>query len=162
MGSFLFPADFNQFHGVPEHLQCPLSQKQPPPPQIHLNIPTKIHHSMDFIIGFHNVDNWLQFSRGWVPFLFVPFLLWSTLTRLGFLGVCLKDHHVPVKTCNDLFALKSDAYVITSDHRLELDPEVPVPPFVEIEGHGRLHCCTLCLGMQPIGPWASFAMHQHK
>eukprot|EP00667_Euglena_gracilis_P012581 EG_transcript_12921 len=45
-----------------------------------------------------------------------------------------RTRFAPVKTCNDLFALKSDAYVITSDHRLELDPEVPVPPFVDLDG----------------------------
>jgi len=37
----------------------------------------------------------------------------------------------PVKTCNDLFTLRSDAYTITKDHRVEL--AVATPPVVKLD-----------------------------
>ncbi len=42
----------------------------------------------------------------------------------------------PVKTTSDLFALRSDAYDLTDDWRLVLNPErAGVPPTVELDGH---------------------------
>lgn len=44
-----------------------------------------------------------------------------------------RTRFAPVKTCNDLVALKSDAYIVTPDFRLQLDPSVPVPPVVDMD-----------------------------
>ena len=52
----------------------------------------------------------------------------------GSIAICVdRTRFAPVKTCNDLFALKSDAYIVTEDHRLELAPDVPVPPVVNLD-----------------------------
>jgi UTP--glucose-1-phosphate uridylyltransferase len=39
----------------------------------------------------------------------------------------------PVKTTDDLLAVRSDAYVVTEDHRIILDPGRAVPPFVQLD-----------------------------
>jgi UTP--glucose-1-phosphate uridylyltransferase len=39
----------------------------------------------------------------------------------------------PVKTTNDLLALRSDAYVLRDDHRVELAPEREAPPVIELD-----------------------------
>lgn len=44
-----------------------------------------------------------------------------------------RTRFAPVKTCNDLLSLRSDAYIVTEDHRLTLDPSVPVPPVVDMD-----------------------------
>ncbi len=48
-----------------------------------------------------------------------------------------RSRFAPVKTCDDLLALRSDAYVVTSDSRLELDPaRAGRPPVVVLDkGH---------------------------
>ena len=48
-----------------------------------------------------------------------------TSTHLGLaacLPSCPRTRFAPVKTCADLFCLRSDAYVVTEDYRLELAP----------------------------------------
>jgi UTP--glucose-1-phosphate uridylyltransferase len=39
----------------------------------------------------------------------------------------------PVKTTNDLLALRSDAYVLGEDHRVELAPEREAPPVIDLD-----------------------------
>ena len=39
----------------------------------------------------------------------------------------------PVKTTNDLLALRSDAYVLHEDHRVELAPERDEPPVIDLD-----------------------------
>ena len=39
----------------------------------------------------------------------------------------------PVKTTNDLLALRSDAYVIRDDERVELAPEREAPPYIDLD-----------------------------
>jgi UTP--glucose-1-phosphate uridylyltransferase len=39
----------------------------------------------------------------------------------------------PVKTTNDLLALRSDAYVLREDHRVELAPERDDPPVIDLD-----------------------------
>ena len=39
----------------------------------------------------------------------------------------------PVKTTNDLLALRSDAYVLLEDHRVELAPEREEPPVIDLD-----------------------------
>jgi UTP--glucose-1-phosphate uridylyltransferase len=39
----------------------------------------------------------------------------------------------PVKTTNDLLALRSDAYVLGDDHRVELSPEREDPPVIDLD-----------------------------
>jgi len=39
----------------------------------------------------------------------------------------------PVKTTNDLLALRSDAYVIRDDKRVELAPERDAPPYIDLD-----------------------------
>jgi UTP--glucose-1-phosphate uridylyltransferase len=39
----------------------------------------------------------------------------------------------PVKTTNDLLALRSDAYVLGDDHRVELSPERDDPPVIDLD-----------------------------
>jgi UTP--glucose-1-phosphate uridylyltransferase len=39
----------------------------------------------------------------------------------------------PVKTTNDLLALRSDAYVLFDDYRVELAPEREDPPFIDLD-----------------------------
>jgi UTP--glucose-1-phosphate uridylyltransferase len=39
----------------------------------------------------------------------------------------------PVKTTNDLLALRSDAYVLRDDHRVELAPEREAPPVIDLD-----------------------------
>jgi UDP-N-acetylglucosamine pyrophosphorylase len=46
-----------------------------------------------------------------------------------------RSRFAPVKTTNDLFALRSDAYVLTKDFRIELDPaRAGVPPNISLDG----------------------------
>jgi len=46
-----------------------------------------------------------------------------------------RSRFAPVKTTNDLFALRSDAYVLTKDFRIELDPSrAGVPPNISLDG----------------------------
>jgi UTP--glucose-1-phosphate uridylyltransferase len=46
-----------------------------------------------------------------------------------------RSRFVPVKTTNDLLSLRSDAYVITEGHAVQLAPERGgVPPFVDLDG----------------------------
>ena len=40
----------------------------------------------------------------------------------------------PIKTTEDLLSVRSDAYVVTEDHRIILDPGRDVPPFVQLDG----------------------------
>jgi UTP--glucose-1-phosphate uridylyltransferase len=45
----------------------------------------------------------------------------------------------PVKTTNDLLALRSDAYVLADDGRVELAPEREAPPVIDLDsGHYKL------------------------
>jgi len=46
-----------------------------------------------------------------------------------------RTRFAPVKTCNDLFALRSNAYVVTPDYRLELDPSLSGPPNITLDGY---------------------------
>jgi UTP--glucose-1-phosphate uridylyltransferase len=39
----------------------------------------------------------------------------------------------PIKTTDDLLAVRSDAYVVTDDHRIVLDPSRSAPPFVQLD-----------------------------
>jgi UTP--glucose-1-phosphate uridylyltransferase len=41
----------------------------------------------------------------------------------------------PVKTTNDLLALRSDAYVLGDDHRVELAPEREDPPVIDLDSN---------------------------
>merc|ERR1712078_371692 len=46
-----------------------------------------------------------------------------------------RTRFAPVKTTNDLLALRSDAYVLTSDFRVELAPaRSGVPPNIKLDG----------------------------
>merc|ERR1712039_420502 len=46
-----------------------------------------------------------------------------------------RTRFAPVKKCDDLLALRSDAYVLTPDYRIELAPERKgVPPNVKLDG----------------------------
>ena len=40
----------------------------------------------------------------------------------------------PIKTTEDLLSVRSDAYVVTEDHRIILDPSRAVPPFLQLDG----------------------------
>merc|ERR1711976_767503 len=45
-----------------------------------------------------------------------------------------RTRFAPVKKCDDLIALRSDAYVVTGDFRIELAPERGgVPPVVKLD-----------------------------
>jgi UDP-N-acetylglucosamine pyrophosphorylase len=45
-----------------------------------------------------------------------------------------RQRFAPVKTTADLLALRSDAYIVTSDHRLELDPQrAGQPPHITLD-----------------------------
>merc|ERR1719389_1506695 len=47
-----------------------------------------------------------------------------------------RTRFAPVKKCDDLLALRSDAYVLTEDFRIELAPERKgVPPTVKLDDH---------------------------
>eukprot|EP00894_Picocystis_sp_ML_P000462 jgi/Pico_ML_1/50979/g179.t1 len=49
-------------------------------------------------------------------------------------AVCVpRSRFAPVKTCNDLFALRSDAYVVTDDSRVVLAEGVANPPVVKLD-----------------------------
>jgi UTP--glucose-1-phosphate uridylyltransferase len=39
----------------------------------------------------------------------------------------------PIKTTEDLLSVRSDAYIVTEDHRIILDPCRTVPPFVQLD-----------------------------
>merc|ERR1719487_1484558 len=46
-----------------------------------------------------------------------------------------RSRFAPVKTTNDLLALRSDAYIVTSDSRVELHPDrAGVPPNIKLDG----------------------------
>merc|ERR1719356_119143 len=46
-----------------------------------------------------------------------------------------RERFAPVKTTNDLFALRSDAYVLTKDSRIVLAPaRKGVPPNIKLDG----------------------------
>jgi len=53
----------------------------------------------------------------------------------GAIAVCIpRTRFAPVKTCGDLLALRSDAYVLTKDKRIELAPERKgVPPTIKLD-----------------------------
>merc|ERR1712060_204124 len=45
-----------------------------------------------------------------------------------------RSRFAPVKKCDDLLALRSDAYIVTADFRIELAPErAGVPPLVKLD-----------------------------
>merc|ERR1719506_704853 len=45
-----------------------------------------------------------------------------------------RTRFAPVKKCDDLIALRSDAYVVTEDYRIELAPErAGVPPLIKLD-----------------------------
>ncbi len=44
-----------------------------------------------------------------------------------------RRRYAPVKTTNDLLAVRSDAFVLTGDSRIELAPELPGPPLVDLD-----------------------------
>jgi UTP--glucose-1-phosphate uridylyltransferase len=44
-----------------------------------------------------------------------------------------RQRFAPVKTTNDLLALRSDAYVLREDFRVELAPECEAPPFIDLD-----------------------------
>lgn len=49
-------------------------------------------------------------------------------------AVCVpRSRFAPVKTCNDLFALRSDAYLVTDDFRVVLAEGVMKPPVVKLD-----------------------------
>lgn len=66
-------------------------------------------------------------------------------------AVCVpRTRFAPVKTTNDLFALRSDAYVITADHRVQLAPERNgVPPVVKLDGAYKFVDALAKLGTVP-------------
>jgi UTP--glucose-1-phosphate uridylyltransferase len=45
-----------------------------------------------------------------------------------------RTRFAPVKTTDDLLALRSDAYVVTGDYHVQLAPERTGPPLVELDG----------------------------
>merc|ERR1719174_2351457 len=46
-----------------------------------------------------------------------------------------RSRFAPVKTTNDLLALRSDAYMLTPDFRIELHPDrAGVPPNIKLDG----------------------------
>jgi UDP-N-acetylglucosamine pyrophosphorylase len=53
----------------------------------------------------------------------------------GAIAICIpRSRFAPVKKCDDLLALRSDAYVLTEDFRLELAPaRAGVPPLVKLD-----------------------------
>lgn len=60
-----------------------------------------------------------------------------------------RTRFAPVKTTGDLLALRSDAYVVTSDHRLELAPERGgTPPEVVLDASH----CKLVAGLERVFP----------
>mmetsp|Transcript_10166 Transcript_10166/g.34553 ORF Transcript_10166/g.34553 Transcript_10166/m.34553 type:complete len:463 (-) Transcript_10166:227-1615(-) len=61
-----------------------------------------------------------------------------------------RSRFAPVKTTNDLLALRSDAYVITPDHRVELAPEREgKPPNVKLDGRYKFVDAMETLGAVP-------------
>merc|ERR1711920_1070362 len=53
----------------------------------------------------------------------------------GAKAICIpRTRFAPVKKCDDLLALRSDAYVLTEDFRIELAPErAGVPPVIKLD-----------------------------
>merc|ERR1719327_1010842 len=53
----------------------------------------------------------------------------------GAIALCIpRSRFAPVKKCDDLLALRSDAYVLTKDFRIELAPaRAGVPPLVKLD-----------------------------
>merc|ERR1719453_1617403 len=59
-----------------------------------------------------------------------------------------RSRFAPVKTTNDLLALRSDAYVLTSDFRIELnEARAGVPPDIKLDGMYKF-----VDGMETMGP----------
>eukprot|EP00760_Papus_ankaliazontas_P001435 PhM_4_TR10473/c2_g2_i1/m.69441/K00963/UGP2, galU, galF; UTP--glucose-1-phosphate uridylyltransferase len=44
-----------------------------------------------------------------------------------------RDRFSPVKTCNDLFSLRSDAYTLTEDHRVVLEASRTAAPIIDLD-----------------------------
>ncbi len=44
-----------------------------------------------------------------------------------------RSRFAPIKTTNDLLAVRSDAYVLTDDYRVVLDPSRERPPFIQLD-----------------------------
>ena len=44
-----------------------------------------------------------------------------------------RSRFAPIKTTNDLLAVRSDAYVLTDDYRVVLDPSREQPPFIQLD-----------------------------
>ncbi len=44
-----------------------------------------------------------------------------------------RSRFAPIKTTNDLLAVRSDVYVLTDDYRVTLDPSRAQPPFVQLD-----------------------------
>jgi len=44
-----------------------------------------------------------------------------------------RSRFAPIKTTNDLLAVRSDAYVLTDDYRVILDPSRTQPPFIQLD-----------------------------
>ncbi|CAE7896356.1 UGP1, partial [Symbiodinium necroappetens] len=62
-----------------------------------------------------------------------------------------RSRFAPVKTTNDLLALRSDAYLLTPDSRIELDPKRSgLPPNVKLDGSYKF--VDAMDGMIPNGP----------
>lgn len=62
-----------------------------------------------------------------------------------------RSRFAPVKTTNDLLALRSDAYLLTPDSRIELDPKrSSLPPNVKLDGSYKF--VDAMDGMIPNGP----------
>ena len=44
-----------------------------------------------------------------------------------------RSRFAPVKTADDLLAVRSDAYVLTADDRIALNPQRTAPPMIELD-----------------------------
>jgi UTP--glucose-1-phosphate uridylyltransferase len=52
----------------------------------------------------------------------------------GSAAICVpRSRFAPVKATNDLLAVRSDAYLLTSDHRVVLHPECKQPPIIQLD-----------------------------
>ena len=49
-------------------------------------------------------------------------------------AVCVsRNRFAPIKTTNDLLAVRSDAYILTGDYRVVLEPTRSEPPFIQLD-----------------------------